>query len=62
MVDDRSTDDTASRVAELARRDARLRLIAGQELPPGPEVTWKYWVELWLESSPAQGTNCELTG
>jgi chlorobactene glucosyltransferase len=35
VVDDRSTDDTASRVAELARRDARLRLIAGQELPPG---------------------------
>jgi chlorobactene glucosyltransferase len=35
VVDDRSTDDTAARVGELARRDARLRLIAGQELPPG---------------------------
>jgi chlorobactene glucosyltransferase len=35
VVDDRSTDDTAARVAELARRDPRLRLIAGAELPPG---------------------------
>jgi chlorobactene glucosyltransferase len=35
VVDDRSTDDTAARVAELARRDARLRLVPGQELPPG---------------------------
>jgi len=35
VVDDRSTDDTAVRVAELARCDPRLRLIPGQELPPG---------------------------
>lgn len=35
VVDDRSTDDTAARVGELARRDPRLRLIAGEELPPG---------------------------
>ena len=35
VVDDRSTDDTAARVVELARRDPRLRLIAGEELPPG---------------------------
>jgi chlorobactene glucosyltransferase len=35
VVDDRSTDDTAARVAELARGDPRLRLIAGAELPPG---------------------------
>jgi chlorobactene glucosyltransferase len=35
VVDDRSTDDTAGRVAELARRDSRLRLLPGQELPPG---------------------------
>ena len=35
VVDDRSADDTAARVAELARRDPRLRLIAGEELPPG---------------------------
>jgi chlorobactene glucosyltransferase len=35
VVDDRSTDDTSARVAELARRDPRLRLIPGQELPPG---------------------------
>ncbi len=35
VVDDRSTDDTAARVAELARRDPRLRLVPGSELPPG---------------------------
>ena len=35
VVDDRSTDDTAARVAELARRDPRLRLVPGVELPPG---------------------------
>jgi chlorobactene glucosyltransferase len=35
VVDDRSTDDTAARVAELARRDARLRLVPGRELPAG---------------------------
>ena len=35
VIDDRSTDDTAARVGELARRDPRLRLIAGEELPPG---------------------------
>jgi chlorobactene glucosyltransferase len=35
VVDDRSTDDTAARVGELARRDPRLRLVAGEELPPG---------------------------
>jgi chlorobactene glucosyltransferase len=35
VVDDRSTDDTAARVAELARRDPRLRLLPGRELPPG---------------------------
>lgn len=35
VLDDRSTDDTTARVAELARRDPRLRLVAGRELPPG---------------------------
>ncbi|HKU63338.1 MAG TPA: glycosyltransferase family 2 protein [Gemmatimonadales bacterium] len=35
VVDDRSTDDTAARVAELARADARLRLVPGAELPAG---------------------------
>lgn len=35
VVDDRSTDDTAERVAALASRDGRLRLLRGQELPAG---------------------------
>jgi chlorobactene glucosyltransferase len=35
VVDDRSTDATAARVAELARRDPRVRLVPGQELPAG---------------------------
>jgi chlorobactene glucosyltransferase len=35
VVDDRSTDDTAARVADLAQRDPRLRLVAGGELPAG---------------------------
>src|SRR5919112_3951418 len=35
VVDDRSTDDTAARVAELVERDSRVRLIAGRELPAG---------------------------
>lgn len=35
VVDDRSTDDTAARVAGLASRDPRLKLVHGQELPPG---------------------------
>ncbi len=35
VVDDRSSDDTAARVGELARRDPRLRLVPGIELPPG---------------------------
>lgn len=35
VVDDRSTDDTAARVARLAQSDGRLRLIAGENLPPG---------------------------
>jgi chlorobactene glucosyltransferase len=35
VVDDRSTDDTASRVSALASRDARLRLVPGTELPHG---------------------------
>lgn len=35
VVDDRSTDDTAARVGARAALDSRLRLIAGQELPPG---------------------------
>jgi chlorobactene glucosyltransferase len=35
VVDDRSTDATAARVAELAGRDPRVRLIPGQELPAG---------------------------
>jgi chlorobactene glucosyltransferase len=35
VVDDRSTDDTAARVTQLADGEPRLRLIAGQELPPG---------------------------
>jgi chlorobactene glucosyltransferase len=35
VVDDRSTDDTAARVARLAATDHRLRLVAGLELPAG---------------------------
>jgi chlorobactene glucosyltransferase len=35
VVDDRSTDATAELVARLARRDVRLRLIRGEELPDG---------------------------
>jgi chlorobactene glucosyltransferase len=33
VVDDRSTDDTAARVARLASGDSRLRLVAGEPLP-----------------------------
>jgi chlorobactene glucosyltransferase len=35
VVDDRSTDDTAARVAARAVHDPRLRLVVGQELPTG---------------------------
>ena len=35
VVDDRSTDTTRQLVEQLARRDVRLRLIQGDELPPG---------------------------
>lgn len=35
VVDDRSTDDTAARVEAMTRRDPRLRLLRGAELPPG---------------------------
>lgn len=35
VVDDRSTDATGELVARLAGEDARLRLVAGAELPPG---------------------------
>lgn len=35
VVDDRSTDDTAARVAALARTDPRLRLVPGADLPAG---------------------------
>lgn len=35
VVDDRSTDDTAERVARRAATDPRLRLVPGQPLPPG---------------------------
>ena len=35
VVDDRSTDDTAVRVARLAAEDVRLRLVPGEPLPPG---------------------------
>jgi chlorobactene glucosyltransferase len=35
VVDDRSTDDTAARVAGIAERDPRLRLIEGEPLPEG---------------------------
>jgi chlorobactene glucosyltransferase len=35
IVDDRSTDATASRVSSLESRDSRLRLIHGEELPDG---------------------------
>ncbi|MDH4045502.1 MAG: glycosyltransferase, partial [Gemmatimonadota bacterium] len=35
VVDDRSTDDTADQVARLAQSDPRLRLVAGEQLPPG---------------------------
>ena len=35
LVDDRSNDETPSILAELEKKDARLRLIHGSELPPG---------------------------
>ena len=35
VVDDRSTDDTAARVAGIAERDPRVRLIEGEPLPEG---------------------------
>jgi chlorobactene glucosyltransferase len=35
VVDDRSTDETAAIVARHAAREPRLRLIAGEPLPPG---------------------------
>lgn len=35
VVDDRSTDDTAKRVAAVAAQDARVRLIEGEPLPDG---------------------------
>jgi chlorobactene glucosyltransferase len=35
VVDDRSTDDTASRVEDFASRDPRVRLIRGEALPEG---------------------------
>ncbi|HET9726026.1 MAG TPA: glycosyltransferase family 2 protein, partial [Gemmatimonadales bacterium] len=35
VVDDRSTDDTAAKVARLAPRDARVRLLSGSPLPEG---------------------------
>ena len=35
VVDDRSTDETADILAELARGDARLKVIQGSELPQG---------------------------
>ena len=35
VVDDRSTDDTASKVARLAATDDRLRLVEGRPLPRG---------------------------
>ena len=35
VVDDRSTDDTAGIVSSLSSRDARIRLVQGEELPPG---------------------------
>jgi chlorobactene glucosyltransferase len=35
VVDDRSTDDTARKVAALAATDPRLRLVPGRELPRG---------------------------
>lgn len=45
VVDDRSTDETASVVQHLATLDPRLKLIAGKELPPGwygkPWACWQ---------------------
>lgn len=35
VVNDHSTDGTGEIVAELARRDGRIRLVEGSELPPG---------------------------
>ena len=35
VVDDRSTDDTAAKVAAMARDDDRLRLVRGEPLPRG---------------------------
>jgi len=45
VVDDRSTDDTSAIVARLAAEDPRLRLVHGEELPPGwfgkPWACWQ---------------------
>ncbi|MGH7631530.1 MAG: glycosyltransferase [Gemmatimonadales bacterium] len=45
VVDDRSSDDTAAIVERIAREDGRLRLVRGEELPPGwfgkPRACWQ---------------------
>ncbi|HET8624929.1 MAG TPA: glycosyltransferase family 2 protein, partial [Gemmatimonadales bacterium] len=45
VVDDRSEDDTRSIVEQLAAEDGRVRLVAGEELPPGwfgkPRACWQ---------------------
>jgi chlorobactene glucosyltransferase len=45
VVDDRSSDGTAAIVQRIAARDSRLRLVAGEELPPGwfgkPRACWQ---------------------
>jgi chlorobactene glucosyltransferase len=45
VVDDRSSDRTGEIVARIAAEDARLRLVRGEELPPGwfgkPRACWQ---------------------
>jgi chlorobactene glucosyltransferase len=44
VVDDRSTDDTASIVQQIAHHDARLRLVRGEEPPAGWfGKSWACW-------------------
>ena len=55
VLDDGSTDATATSVTDLAARDARVRLIRGADTPPPPEWLGKPWACARL-SHDARGT------